>query len=151
MSSHLKTMPSRLAGRIHFAHWHPVGNGSGGGTIIRTFSFRWTTPITLTVLPSLMYLSYHQFQFSIRRKHQKGIYDAWVFWPLMKCKPGVYNNFYHLKLCFPVIKEYDVWDGAVWSSHSHPLYHTRITKKKVSIWEVVQWCTKLEWNNDPWK
>ena len=56
VSSHLNTMPSRVAGRIHLAHWHPVGIGSGGGTIIRTLSFRWTTPITLTVLPSLMYL-----------------------------------------------------------------------------------------------
>lgn len=55
-SSHLNTMPSRLAGRIHLAHWHPVVNGSGGGTIISTLSFLWTTPITLTVLPSLMYL-----------------------------------------------------------------------------------------------
>ena len=55
-SSHLKTIPSRLAGKIHLAHWHPVVIGSGGGTIISTLSFLWTTPITLTVLPSLMYL-----------------------------------------------------------------------------------------------
>lgn len=57
VSSHLKTIPSRLAGSMHLDHWHPVGNGSGGGTIISTLSFRCTTPITLTVLPSLMYLS----------------------------------------------------------------------------------------------
>ncbi|MFS7918456.1 hypothetical protein Hanom_Chr03g00201271 [Helianthus anomalus] len=38
-SSHLKTMPSKLAGSIHVAHWHPVGTGSGGGTIINTLSF----------------------------------------------------------------------------------------------------------------
>lgn len=39
-SSHLRTMPSRLAGRINLDHWHPVVNGSGGGTIISTLSFR---------------------------------------------------------------------------------------------------------------
>jgi len=57
LSSHLKTIPSRLAGRIHLDHWHPVESGSGGGTIIRTLSFRRTTPITLTVLPSFIYLN----------------------------------------------------------------------------------------------
>lgn len=56
VSSHLKTIPSRLAGSMHLAHWQPVEKGSDGGTIIKTFSFLWTTPITLTVLPSLMYL-----------------------------------------------------------------------------------------------
>lgn len=56
VSSHLNTTPSRLAGSIHLAHWHPVERGSEGGTIISTLSFLWTTPITLTVLPSLMYL-----------------------------------------------------------------------------------------------
>ncbi|MFS7950117.1 hypothetical protein Hanom_Chr06g00579591 [Helianthus anomalus] len=55
-SSHLKTIPSRLPGSIHFVHWHPVVNASSEGTIISTFSFLCTTPITLTVLPSLMYL-----------------------------------------------------------------------------------------------
>lgn len=64
-SSHLKTIPSRLAGRIHFAHWHPVENGSDGGTIISTFSFLWTTPITLTVLPSLMYLQEERAQLGL--------------------------------------------------------------------------------------
>jgi hypothetical protein len=62
VSSHLKTIPSRLAGKIHFPHWHPVVNGSGGGTIISTLSFLWTTPITLTVLPSFMYLQKHHCQ-----------------------------------------------------------------------------------------
>lgn len=57
-SSHLRTIPSRLAGKMNFAHWHPVVNGSGGGTIISTLSFLWTTPITLTVLPSFMYLHF---------------------------------------------------------------------------------------------
>jgi len=39
VSSHLKTIPSRLAGNIHLPHWHPVVKGSGGGTIISTLSF----------------------------------------------------------------------------------------------------------------
>ena len=56
VSSHRNTTPSGLAGRMHLLHWHPVEKGSGGGTIISTFSFRCTTPITLTVLPSFMYL-----------------------------------------------------------------------------------------------
>lgn len=56
VSSHLKTTPSRLAGSTHFVHWHPVDIGSDGGTIIKILSFLWTTPITLTVLPSLIYL-----------------------------------------------------------------------------------------------
>lgn len=56
VSSHRNTMPSRLAGSKHLPHWHPVEIGSEGGTIISTFSFLCTTPITLTVLPSLMYL-----------------------------------------------------------------------------------------------
>ena len=38
-SSHLRPIPSRLAGNINLLHWHPVVNGSGGGTIISTFSF----------------------------------------------------------------------------------------------------------------
>ena len=62
VSSHLKIIPSRLTGNIHLAHWHPVVKGSGGGTIISTFSFLWTTPITLTVLPSLMYLQKEQWK-----------------------------------------------------------------------------------------
>lgn len=40
VSSHLKTIPSRLAGNVHLDHCHPVANGSGGGTIMSTFSFR---------------------------------------------------------------------------------------------------------------
>jgi hypothetical protein len=56
VSSHLRTSPSMFVGRTHLAHWQPVEIGSDGGTIISTFSFLWTTPITLTVLPSLMYL-----------------------------------------------------------------------------------------------
>lgn len=38
-SSHLKTSPSRLVGRMHLVHWQPVENGSDGGTIISTLSF----------------------------------------------------------------------------------------------------------------
>lgn len=59
VSSHLKTIPSRLIGKMHLAHWHPVEKGSAGGTIINTLSFLRTTPMTLTVLPSLMYLQKH--------------------------------------------------------------------------------------------
>jgi len=62
VSSHLKIIPSRLTGNIHLAHWHPIVKGSGGGTIISTLSFLWTTPITLTVLPSLMYLQKEQWK-----------------------------------------------------------------------------------------
>jgi hypothetical protein len=39
VSSHLKTIPSRLAGKMHLGHCHPVANGSGGATIISTLSF----------------------------------------------------------------------------------------------------------------
>jgi hypothetical protein len=60
VSSHLRTRPSRLVGSMHLAHWQPVEIGSAGATIISTFSFLWTTPITLTVLPSLMYLQHKQ-------------------------------------------------------------------------------------------
>lgn len=56
-SSQLNTTPSKLAGNILLLHWHPVVKGSGGATIISTFSFLCTTPITLTVLPSLIYLT----------------------------------------------------------------------------------------------
>lgn len=57
LSSHLNTMPSGLAGRMHLADWHPVKIGCGVETIIIKLPFCWTTLITLTVLPSFIYLN----------------------------------------------------------------------------------------------
>lgn len=55
-SSHLNTIPSRLVGNVHLLHCQPAASGSDDGTIINTLSFLCTTPITLTVLPSFIYL-----------------------------------------------------------------------------------------------
>lgn len=56
LSSHVKMRPSIYVGRRHWAHRQPAETGSGEGTIMRTLSCRLTIPITLTVLPSLIYL-----------------------------------------------------------------------------------------------
>ena len=56
LSSQVKVRPSMYVGRRQHGQRHPVDMGSEGGTIMSTLSSRWTTPITLTVLPSFIYL-----------------------------------------------------------------------------------------------
>ena len=55
-SSLTKITPCRIVGSKNLFHWQPVEMGCEGATIISTSSDLWTTPITVTVLPSFMYL-----------------------------------------------------------------------------------------------
>ena len=56
LSSQVKVRPSMYVGRRQHGQRQPVETGSEGGTIMSTLSSRRTTPITLTVLPSFIYL-----------------------------------------------------------------------------------------------
>lgn len=112
MSSHLKTMPSRLAGRMHLLHWHPVVMGSGGGTIIRTFSLRCTTPITLTVLPSLMYLE--------RKEGCKRVRKQSVEWNYTKKRTALMFYIEIRKLLFKVWMKHMFYNWAVQDFHEIP-------------------------------
>ena len=57
LSWHMSIIPKRFVGKKSFPHWHPVEMRSEGGTIINKLSFFfWITPITVTVLPSLINL-----------------------------------------------------------------------------------------------
>lgn len=53
-SSQVRIRPSTYVGRRHRLHWQPIEIGSDGGAIMSNLSWRRTTPITLTVLPSFM-------------------------------------------------------------------------------------------------
>lgn len=104
-SSHLKTIPSRLDDKMHLVHWHPVVIGSVGGTIISTFSFLWTTPITLTVLPSLIYLHSQECNLDVQAHWQllyKNLFlhtkmHTHCIWTHCSCE-------HHIKLTFKVVR-----------------------------------------------